>query len=88
MHCIAARVMADTDDVGDVQVGFHRSLAAPDLVGLFGLEAVQRQPILFREYRHRRDAQLRGSAHYANGDLAAIGYEDFIEGHISRGQST
>ncbi len=67
-------------DTGHVEVGLDRSLALADLVGLVGLEPVQAERILFRKHRHRAQAQLRGRAHDADGNLPPIECKQFVHG--------
>src|SRR5690606_13365200 len=52
-------------------------------IGLVGLEAVQRQLVFLGKDRDGLEAELVGGAKHANGDLAAIGDEDFLDGHRS-----
>ena len=54
--------------------------AAADLVGLVGLEAVQRELVLLGPDRDRLDAELVGGAEHADGDLGAVGDEDLGDG--------
>ena len=53
---------------------------APDLVGLVGLEAVQRELVLLGLDRDGLDAELVGGAEHADGDLGAVGDEDLGDG--------
>ena len=74
------------DDLVDVEVRPHRVPVLPDLVGLVGLEPVLRVPILVREDRDGRDAQLGGGAERADGDLATVGDQDLGEHAANLGE--
>ena len=65
------------DDLVDRQVGPDRMSDLADLVGLVGLQPVQGIAVLIRVDRDRRDAHLEGGAERADGDLPAVGDEDF-----------
>ena len=78
---IGARDAGDADILVDLQVGLDRALALADQIGLVGLEAVQRQLVLFGIAGDGLDVQLVGRAKHADGDFAAIGDEDFLDRH-------
>jgi hypothetical protein len=70
----------DANDVLDVEVGLDRPLALADEVSLVCLGPVQREAVLLGIDRHRPHAQLSGSTHDADGDLAAIGNQQGANG--------
>jgi len=81
---VGVRQPGDADDFRDRQVGLdrpHRSAvrALADLVGLVGLEAVQRQLVLLGEHRDGGDAELVGGAEDADGDLRPVGDKDLSD---------
>ena len=69
------------DDVLDVEIGLDRPLAAPDLVGLVRLEAVQRQLVLFGEDGDGPQSKLVGGPEDANRDFGPVGDKDLGNGH-------
>ncbi len=72
MDGVDARFLGDAQDFRDRQIGFDRSETGTDLIGLVGLEAVQRQPVLLGEDGDRPEAQLVGSAEDANGNFGSV----------------
>ncbi len=81
MNGVGAGFLRHADDFGDRQVGFDRpeDLAVghfADLVGLVGLEAVQRQLVFLGEDRDGADAELVGGPEHPDGDLRAVGDEN------------
>ena len=50
-----------------------------DLVGLVGLQAMQRVSVLVGEHCDGARTQLECCAESANSDLAAVGYQNFLE---------
>jgi hypothetical protein len=74
--------LGDAHDLRDAEIGRHRAQPLADLVGLVGLEPVERQLVLLGIDRNRPLAQLVGRPHDADRDFAAIGDEDLLEfGH-------
>ena len=69
-------LLADTDDVLDVEVGIDWLLALADEIRFIGAAAMQRQDIFFRVDRDRADAHLVAGAENADGNLAAVRYQD------------
>ena len=65
----------DPDHLVDVEIGLERALAAADLVGLVGLEPVQRELVLVGVDRDRPDAELGRGPEDPDGDLGAVGDE-------------
>ena len=66
------------DDSLNVQIRPHRPFAFPHAVGFIGLEAMHRKPVFLRVNRHGLEPQLRGGPHDTDGDLGAIGHEQFL----------
>ena len=65
--------------VRDVEVRRHGAPALPDEIRLVGLEAVHGDTVLLRVHRHRAEAKFCRRAKDADGDLGAVGGEDFFE---------
>ena len=79
-------LLGERDDAGDVEVRPDRLARLADLVGLVGLEAVQGEAVFVRVDGDGADAQLVGRAEDADGDLAAVGDEQLLDGfHAARG---
>ena len=72
-------LLGQRDDAGDVEIGADRLAGLADAVGLVGLEAVQGEAVFVRVDGDGADAQLVGRAEDADGDLAAVGDEQFLE---------
>ena len=86
MDGVGARFLRHPDDLGDRQIGGDRPqhLAVgqlADLIGLVRLEAVQGDLVLLGEHRDGAAAELVGGAEHADGDLRAVGDEDFLDRH-------
>ena len=70
------------EDVVNAEIGRHRAKARANAVGLIRFETVQAEFVFFGKHCHRAFAQLVGGTQDADGDLAAIGDQDFGEfGH-------
>ena len=78
---IGARELGDADIFVNLQIGLDRPLALADQIGLVGLEPVQGEFVFFGKHRHRLEPQLIGGAEDADGNFAAIGDENFLDGH-------
>src|SRR5690606_14177871 len=65
----------------ELQIGYDGSETLADQIGLVGLEALQGQPVFLGETGHGRHAEFIGRPEDANGDLAAIGDEEFLDRH-------
>ncbi len=76
---VGARHPGDADDLGDREIGRDRPQPLADPVGLVGLEAVQAELVLLGIDRDGALAHLVGRPHDADGDLASVGDEDFLE---------
>ena len=85
MDRVDLRLVRHAQDVGDVEVRFHRPLAATDQVGLVGLAPVQREAVFLRVHRHGAQPELARRAHHANGDLAAVGDQNAADPLRRRG---
>ena len=84
MDAIDAVGLGQRHDGVDVEVGADRLARAAHHVGLVRLEAVQREAILVGVDGHRADAQFVGRPEHADGDLAAVGDEQFGDGPHGR----
>ena len=78
-----AALLGNRDDAVDIEIGLHRTEAGANPIAFIGLEAVQRQLVLFRIDRDRAQAELGSGAHDADGDFTAIGDEEFFGGHAA-----
>ena len=87
MDGVGLGVLGDADHLFDGEVGLDRAkvlaevLRLADLIGLVGLEAVERELVLLGIDRDRRDAEFGGRAENSDGDLGAVGDEQAAEGH-------
>src|SRR5207247_4028945 len=61
VNSVDALLLRHRDDSCNVQVGFDRTLASANLIGLVSFEAVQRQPIFLRIDGHGAQAELRSA---------------------------
>ena len=87
MNGVALGLSRHPQDVGAVQIRLNGPVAHPHLVGLIRFEAVQGQPVFFRENPHRAKPQLPRRPNDANGDLAAVGHQDLVEVILAQRQS-
>ena len=87
MNGVALGLSRHPQDVGAVQIRLNGPVAHPHLVGLIRFEAVQGQPVFFRENPHRAKPQLPRRPNDANGDLAAVGHQDLVEVVLAQRQS-
>ncbi len=71
------------DDQFMIEVGPDRMAPLPDLIGLVGLDPVQRPPVLPGVDGHRPDAELGGGPERSDGDLAPVGNQDLLHGRHS-----
>src|SRR5690606_39417449 len=65
----------------DLKIGLNWAEALADQIGLVGLEPVQRQLVFFGKDGNGLEAELICRTEDTNGDLAAIGDEDFLDWH-------
>ena len=79
MHCVAARLIGDAQQIVDVEVRLHRCFALPDQVCLVRFETMQREAIFLREHRDGADAEFDSRALYADGNLATVGDENALD---------
>ena len=77
VHGIGAGVFGDADDLLDRQVGADRTARLTDLVGLVGLQSMRRVAILVRVHRDGQNAHLVGGTERTDGDLTAVGHQEF-----------
>ena len=80
MDRIRAAHLRHADDLGNREVGGHGTEPLADPVGLVGLEAVEAELVLLGEDRDRPLAHLVRRPHHPDGDLAAVGDQDLVEG--------
>ena len=73
-------LLADADDVLDVEVGIDWLLALAHEIRLVGATAVQGQDIFFGIDGDRADAHLMAGAENADGNLAAVWHQDLVNG--------
>jgi hypothetical protein len=78
MDEIDALLLRERHDAGDVQIRANRPLALADEVGFIRLEAMDGEAILLGVNGDGTKAELGGGAKDANGDLAAVGDEQFF----------
>ena len=69
----------ERDDPGDVEIGFDGTFAGADLVGFVGLEAMQAEAIFLGIDGDGAQSEFGGGAKDADGDLAAVGGEQFLD---------
>ena len=77
VHGVRPGLASHPDDLVDVEVGAYRVAGLADPVGLVGFRAVLAAAVLVGEDGHRLGSQLGGSAEGADGDLAAVGDQDW-----------
>ncbi len=70
------------DACNGVEVGFDRALARSDLVSLIRFKPVQSQAVFLRIDSYGAKAELIRGAKNPDGDLAAIGGEQFSNGFV------
>ena len=73
-------LLADADDVLDVEVGIDWLLALAHEIRLVGAAAVQGQDIFFGIDGDRADAHLMAGAENADGNLTAVWHQDLVNG--------
>ncbi len=79
MDRIGTAFLRHANDLVDAEIGGDRPHAFADAIGFVRLEAVQAELVLFGENGDGTFAHLVGGAHDANGDLAPVGNQDFLE---------
>ncbi len=79
MNRVNASFFGERDDPRDVQIGLDGTFARPDLVRLVGLKTVQAETVLLRIDPDGAKPKLGGRAKDADGDLAAVGGEQFLD---------
>ena len=78
MNRVRAAVVRDLDDPLELEVGLGGRRAA-DVMRLVRVAHVDRVAVGVGVHGRRRDAELAARAHHADGDLAAVRDEDFVE---------
>ena len=79
MNRIGLGLARDADHLVDAEIGLHRLEPAAHQVAFVRLEAMQGEAVLVGIERHGADAELAGRAQHADGDLAAVGDQQFVE---------
>ncbi len=82
MHSIAARLPGGGNDTGDTEIG--RCTAPLEGPSLVHPADVQRGRIVLRVDAHGRDAKFGSGLGNADGDLAAVGDQEFLD-HVGVG---
>ena len=78
MNEIHAMLLRHRHDPLDVQIRADRTLPLAHAIRLVRLEAVHRKPVLLGVDRDRAQPEFRRRAHDADGDLGAVGDEEFL----------
>ena len=81
MDGITIRQVGHAQNLVDIQIGLDGTEVFAYGVAFVGLEAVQRQLVLFGEQADGGDAELRRRPHDADGDLASVGDQELLDGH-------
>ena len=71
--------LGQVDDGGNIQIGAQGAQLFTHLVGFVGLGAEQAVGILFGIHRHSAQIQVRAGAEHTDGDLAAVGHQNFLD---------
>ena len=79
MNGIDVMLLTDTDDIFDVKVCVDRLIPFTDQIGFVRTVSVQGQDIFFRIDSHGADAHFTAGSEYADRDLAAVGYQYFMD---------
>ena len=77
MNEVHALLFRQRDDAGDVEIGADGTFAFADDIRLVRLEAVNGEPVFLRIDGDGAQAEFSRRAEDANGDLAAVGDEQF-----------
>ena len=80
VDAVDAMGLGQGHDPFDVEVGADRFAGAAHHVGLVGLEAVQREAVFMSVDRDGANAEFVCRSEHPDGDLAAIGDEQFGDG--------
>ena len=84
MNRVNSRFLRDAQNGFDIEVGGERASGRAQLVALVGLETMQGETVFLRVHGNRSDPELRGTAHYPNRNLAAVGNEKLPDGLFHR----
>ncbi len=77
MHAVGSGFPSHAQDRANIQIRSQRLAGLAHRIALVGLEAMQGKPILVGVDRNRGDAEFGGRSHHADGNLAAIGDQQF-----------
>src|SRR5947209_2323819 len=80
MDPIDAVLLGEVNDSRDVEIGADWLADIANAIRLVGLETMQGKTIFVRVESDRADAEFVGRAENANGNFAAIGNEQFVNG--------
>jgi hypothetical protein len=84
MNGLRLGIESDADNVLDVEISLHRSLAFTDEIAFVRLEPVQRETVLVRIDGNGADAEFGRRTKHPDGDLPAIGHQQCLESlHLS-----
>ena len=78
VHGVDPGFPGDAQDGPNVQVGAQCLAGFAYGIALIGLEPMQRKAVFVRVNGNRSDAEFAGRAHHANGDLATVGNQQFV----------
>ena len=84
MDEVHASFHGEGDDAGDVEVSADGAFVFADEIRFIGLEAVDAEAVFLRVNGDGAQAQFGGGAKDADGNLAAIGHEQFFKGTDGR----
>jgi hypothetical protein len=85
MHRIGARTLGDAKDFGNGEIGLDRAERAiemrppADLIGLVGLEAMQRELVLLGEQPDGLHSEFVRGAKDPDGDFRAVRDQNFAD---------
>jgi hypothetical protein len=80
MNRVNALLFGQSDDAGDVEIGFDWALSRTNLIGFVGLKSVQSQAVFLRIDSDGTQAKFSRGAKNPNGDFAAIRTNNFRMG--------
>ena len=80
MDGVDALFACQSNDAGDVQIGFDRTFTGADQVGFVGFEAMQAEAVLLGINANGAEVEFIGGAENANGDFAAVRSQQPLDG--------
>ena len=80
MDCIHTVRLGQRHDSFNVEIGADWLAWSTDEIGLVGFESVQRKPIFVGVDGHSTDAQFVCGSKHTDGDLTAVGHQQFVDG--------